>query len=153
MSKEPKLIHKLLISFKLSPEKPISGNVFAVTLILKNIGDSAFSGGQFTQFFVRFPSNTYNLDVDRLAKIPAIGVGESKESSPCEFLAMEDGAGWMGVSIKSADEAEVHLYQTSSYDMGISWGNAILIAKREYVEIINLLREIVALLKKRGEKQ
>jgi len=97
MSKEPKLTHKLLITFGLSPEKPVSGNVFKVTLFLKNIGDSMFSGGQLTQFSIRFRNNTVNLSKSELPKLPAIEVGESKELQPHEFLAIEDGVGWMQV--------------------------------------------------------
>lgn len=153
MSKEPRLTHKLLITFKLSPEKPVSGDVFKVTLILKNIGDSVFSGGQLTLFSIKFQSNTISLSTNELPKIPAIEVGESKELQPYKFTAIEGGVGWIGVSLKPVDEAEMHLFQNPDYDMGSSWGNAFQVTKKEYAEIIDLLRTIVELLKKRVEKQ
>jgi hypothetical protein len=150
MNKQPKLINKLLITYRLSPESPISGRIFSITLTLQNIGDSVFSGGQLTRFSVRFKTNTTH--VGRLPIIPSLQSGESKELEPRDFFALEDGAAWVEVSLKSNDEAEIHLFQTPEYDMGSSWGNILRITNAEYVEIIALLNRIVELLEKRSKK-
>lgn len=152
MSKQPKLIHKLLVEFKLKPEKPLTSEDFQVKLILKNIGDSVFPGGQLTRFSVSFSANTQNVNTTDLPRIPTINVNESIELEPHTFFAIEDGTVWIQATLKAADDTEAHLFQNPDYDMGSTWGTVCQIRKREYVDIINLLQKIVELLEKRGKE-
>ncbi len=152
MGDETKAIYKLLVGFKLIPEKPVSGEEFQVVLNCKNIGDSDFSDGQLGEVLIRFSRNTASINPTKFKKFPNVKVGESVELEPFSFFAIEHGAAWIQVRFKPIEGTELHLYQNPEFDMGQSWGIPFNILKREYVEIVKLLQRIVELLEEREKK-
>jgi hypothetical protein len=72
---------------------------------------------------------------------------------PRAFFALEEGTVWVNVSVKAIDDGDMHLFQSVEYDMGQSWQNLFRIEKKEFVEILDLLKRIVELLEKKGARK
>lgn len=142
-------MHKLLVTFELKPELPLSFQDFDVYLSITNIGDTYFSGGELTKFGVSFVNTSTEAGRSTLEKIPPIKPSETVKLKPHSFFAYEIGAASLRVSLKANDEDKVTLYQTVEHDMGDYWNNVFTIRNSDSATIINLLEKLIKLLEER----
>lgn len=147
---ETKLKHKLLVTFELKPKLPLSYDYFDAVLIMKNIGDSPFPGGELTNFGVQFVNASQTASKDTLDKIPTLNPGDETRLSPHRFYAFESGSASLKCSIKANGGEQVGLYQNTEYDMGNNWLNVFVIKDSDIATVIDLLQQIVKLLKERN---
>jgi hypothetical protein len=147
---------KLLVAFKVIPTQPISDEDFSITLVITNIGDSTFPGGELNYFGVTYGGvlggPTQSVGEGNLPKVPALKVNESIMLDPQTFMALEDGTAKVNIEIVAADKTQASLFQNSTFEMGKRWTNVFKIRNRDTVKILELLQKIVDLLEK-GQKQ
>jgi hypothetical protein len=147
-----KMDYKILIGFKSKPKKPLSMNPFKIQLKLTNIGDSVFPGGELTYFSVTLGGTTQSVTKSNLPKIPPIKPTESIALEPHQFVTFGFGAAWVEVHLVASDGRKANLFQNPENDMGSVWKMVFPIRSSEHATMIELLKEIVKLLKARGEQ-
>lgn len=144
-----KMVYKLLLKFKLTPAEPIADEPLKTQLIVTNIGDAYFPGGELTKFDIRMPTTTQKARKSALQRIPPINPNKSIELKPHPFSPIESGITWLEVELKASDGEKVDLFQNAEFNMGQQWTNNFRIRGQEYETIINLLKKIVELLEKK----
>ncbi len=138
--------HKLLILHSIEGEL-VRQNPFQVKLQVKNLGESSFSG-KFTLISIESRQADYatSKGISELPSIHDLGPNNSIELGPFIFFLMAEGFAWIKAVIVADDNQPVEHCQNPSFSMGNEWRNGIYVKKREDVEIIGLLRQIVSLL-------
>ena len=138
--------HKLLITYKVSGEL-VRAEGIDLILIVKNMGDVAFTGGRFSSIRLEFSAVTSSVSESDLQEIPVLEPQAEAESTYRLFLPV-DGFGWVVAQVKADDGQPVEHYQNQSFATGQEWRNSIYVERREERHIISLLEKIATLLER-----
>jgi hypothetical protein len=148
MSTQDKIVHKLLIEFRLGSE-PIREQPLEITLKFTNISDRVFPGGKVVMFGLIFADGHTIVDTNEseLPNIPPIEPNNSFETAHTFFPLLE-GFTWIRAKVHANDNQEINYYQNPNYTTGNEWRNGIYVVNKENKTIISLLSEIAKSLRK-----
>lgn len=117
----------------------IQDEIFELSLIIKNIGGSAFNGGKISGLELKSSdSQTLCHPVQKEFTIPSINPGEEYSLKVTKMLTILCGPAWVDLKIKSLNESES--IQTFQMDKATqescmpnmnSWGDGILIYSQQ----------------------
>ncbi len=151
---EEKEAHRLFMKGKtkrepydyLIPNELVRGEECTLRVLIKNMGETKFPGGELINPRVEWMGVTTILESKT---IEALDVGESREYDFGSITPRNNGVSWIKIGIKAQDGKKVLYYQDED---GLpldkpEWMGGFYVIDRELLNIILLLRDI------KGEKE